>query len=178
MASQCPNNAALYCDGGESRSRAITPDESGRVYRCGTVGKVPVSDILLDTGATRTLVREDLVQPEQRVEGKVTIRCAHGDAVTYPLAAVQIGVGEQEFAVLAGVSRTLPTSVLLGRDVPGLMPLLQSGTPRAEEEPSLPRDDVLAVTTRAQARAQEQERTLTTEKEKLSGTPVDQQPSC
>ena len=83
MASQCPNNAALYCDGVEPRDGTMPPDEWGGVYHQGTVGKVPLADILLDTGATRTLEQVDLIQPEQRVEGKVTIRCAHGDTVTY-----------------------------------------------------------------------------------------------
>ena len=157
MASQCPNNAALYCEEGEPKGQTTSPERQGVVYRRGMVEGVPVTDMLLDTGTTRTMVREDLVPPKKRVEGKVAIRCVHGDSVDYPLAVVQIGVGGQEFAVLAGVASTLPASMLLGRDVPELMQLLQNVTQRTEEESSHPRDDVLAVTTRAQARTQAQE---------------------
>ena len=27
----------------------------------------------------------------------ITIRCAHGDTVTYPLADIQIGIGDEDF---------------------------------------------------------------------------------
>lgn len=56
------------------------------------VEQVPVKDILLNTGTTRTLVCEDLVPAEQIVEGKVTIRCAQGDIVTYPLTKITVQV--------------------------------------------------------------------------------------
>ena len=37
-------------------------------------------DIVLDTGCSRTMVRQDLVAEEKLLEGEaVTIRCAHGD---------------------------------------------------------------------------------------------------
>ena len=53
-----------------------------------------MSDILLDTGCSRTLVRRDLVPSKNMQEGDVvTIRCAHGDTVLYPLTDVEVEVG-------------------------------------------------------------------------------------
>ena len=88
----------------------------GALYRSGTIDGKPVKDILLDTGCTRTLVHQKLI-PREKTSGEVIIRCAHGDEVSYPLAQVEIAVGGQVLAVEAGVSRTLPVSVLLGTDV-------------------------------------------------------------
>ena len=68
----------------------------GDVYRSGCVNGMQVGDIILDTGASRTLVRGDLVPTHAMLEEEVTIRCAHGDAITYPLAQVTISVGPHQ----------------------------------------------------------------------------------
>ena len=52
------------------------------------------TDIFVDTGATQTLVRKDLVSEDDILDGEVTIRCAHGDEASYPLAAVKINIGD------------------------------------------------------------------------------------
>jgi len=84
-----------------------------------------VSDIVLDTGCTRTLVHRDLVSEGKLVKGEfVTIQCAHGDAVAYPLADVDLEIERRVVTVEAAVSETLPQSVLLGTDVPELLSLL------------------------------------------------------
>ena len=79
----CPNLVVvlgvLYCDQAETRPR--------RVCRHGTVNGIFCTDILVDTGATKTLVRKELVSNEDILDGETTIRCAHGDIVSYPLAA-------------------------------------------------------------------------------------------
>ena len=56
--------------------------------RAGMVEGRRVGGILLDTGCTQTLVRQDLVPEEKRIEGTTQIRCAHGDIISYPLAEV------------------------------------------------------------------------------------------
>ena len=106
---------------------------------------------MLDTGASRTLVREDLVPPQAIREGSsVTIRCAHGHTVTYPLAQISISVGSQQaMTVTVAISRTLPASVLLGRDVLKLKELILGNR---EEQPPQDPEPVLAVTTRAEAK--------------------------
>ena len=94
--------------------------------RCGTICGTPVKDILLDTGSTRTLVKKELAPRNRMVDAEVAIRCAHGNTIVYPLADVEIKIGGQN-TVQAGVSDTLPVPVLLGRDVPELLPLVSTG---------------------------------------------------
>ena len=150
----------LYCraEKGRKVEEALKLKESqvsGAVYRQGAVEGKSVMDILLDTGCSRMLVREDLVPTRKILEKKVTIRCAHGNTVCYPLAEVELLVGGRRIAVEAGISKTLPASVLLGTDVPQMMDLLM--VKDAPVQPNAKEDEALAVTTRAQARQQAEE---------------------
>ena len=64
--------------------------EQGLLCR-GTVKGKAVKDIQLDTGCSRTVVRSDLIDKRKIVDGEfVTIQCAHGDTVSYPLAQVEL----------------------------------------------------------------------------------------
>ena len=93
--------------------------------REGLVEGQAVTDILLDTRCSQTLVKSDLVPTAKRVEGDaVTIRFAYGDTVLYPLPEVEMVVDGIPLQVEAAVSDTLPVSVLLGTDVPELNILL------------------------------------------------------
>lgn len=123
------------------------------VRRAGAVEGNRAENILLDTGCSRTLVRQELVPKEKLLDGEaVAIRCAHGDTVLYPLAQVEVSVGGRTLEVRAAVSETLPMDVLLGTDVPELGKLLGMNVEQS---------DALAVTTRAQAKQQaESERDL------------------
>ena len=57
--------------------------------RRGVVEGTAVHDIILDTGCLRTMIHQDSVPAEKRVSGEaVTLWCAHGDVVLYPLANV------------------------------------------------------------------------------------------
>ena len=145
---KCPKNVGLYCDEGSTQA----PSVNGRgVYRTGCVNGMQVEDIILDTGASRTLVREDLIPPYAMNDGEVTITCVHGDTITYPTAQINVSVGShQDMTVRAAVSKTLPAAVLLGRDVPQLMDLLES---ESKEHLACSADStlVLAATTEAQA---------------------------
>ena len=118
-----------------------------------------VKDIQLDTGCTRTVVRSDLVDKRKIVGGEVvTIQCAHGDIVSYPVATVEIVVDGKQITVEAAVSDTLPRSVLLGTDVQELSDLLGQ-----------PKDSSFVVLTRNQARRKQQEDEELQRKEKESG---------
>ena len=77
-----------------------------------------VNDILLDSGFSWTLVSQQLVPQEELLEGRqaVTVRCAHGNTVLYPLAEVDMEVNRVPVRVEAAL-RTLPMSVLLRADV-------------------------------------------------------------
>ena len=84
------------------------------VCRNGTVEGCYVEDIILEPGCTRMLVHQDLIPRDMETRGEVIIRSAHGDEVSYPVAKVEITVGDSIMQVEAGVSCTLPVSVLLG----------------------------------------------------------------
>ena len=71
------------------------------------------------------MVHKTWVPPHKRKEGNaVTIRCAHGDTVFYPLADVNVEVDGLPITVEAAVSETLHASVLLRTDIPELTTLL------------------------------------------------------
>ena len=144
ISAQCPEKASLFCGGGIGRT----------VARTGLVEGVEVSDVLLDTGCTRTMVRSDLVPENKLLPGEaVTVRCAHGDTVLYQLADVEIKLEGLSLCVKAAVSDGLPVSVLLGTDVPELGQLLQIN-PMSTHTRGL---DHALVLTRAQARRQDEE---------------------
>ena len=52
--------------------------------------------------------------------GRVSIRCAHGDVVSYALAKVSMRIEGRRIQVQAGGAPNLPVPVLLGTDVPEL----------------------------------------------------------
>ena len=61
------------------------------IFLAGNIEGQAVTDVCLDTGCTRTMVREDLAPAEKLLEGdSIAICCAHGDTVVYPLARIQV----------------------------------------------------------------------------------------
>ena len=134
----------MYC--GKTRG------DVDRARRHGTINGVYCTDILVDTGATQTLVRKDLVTDDDILDGEVAIRCAHGDTSSYPLAAVKIHIGGKDIITTAGVSSTLPASALLGWDVPELLDFIAEGQNVRNNA------DALAVMTRLRRRQQEEGR--------------------
>ena len=68
-------------------------------------------------GTNQSLVHSDLITEEDVIDQFTTIRCMHGDEVSYPLAVVKVGIGEQEILMNAAVSDTLPRASLLGWDM-------------------------------------------------------------
>lgn len=160
IAVNCPGAKTMFCDGTQRRKRRSYP----RAVQPGLVEGVAVSDIMLDTGSNRTLVRRDLVPAQKMVEGEIPIRCAHGDIITYPIAVVEIEIGGRHYAVEAGVVDGLPVSALLGWDNPDLEDLLQQKT-EPEQEP----ENAMAVTTRAQMKKREEEAAIQDERDRNSG---------
>jgi len=141
LAMNCPS---LYAG-------VVVPEGGGlssRLIRSGRVEGTLVEDILLDTGCSRTIIREHLVPQDKIQSGHyVNIQCAHGDAVLYPTAKIELEVGGKAIQVEAALSPNLPSSVLLGTDVVELPQLLSQSGP-AEE-------DCLMVTTHAQSKRAE-----------------------
>ena len=60
------------------------------------------------------LVRSYLIPEEKMNAEELSIRCAHGDMVIYPLAEIEIAVDGRSLTVEAAVADKLPVSVLLG----------------------------------------------------------------
>ena len=134
------------------------------VNRRGTIDGRPVDDIILDTGCSRTMVRQDLLPPHYQTTGtSVQIRCVHGDVTTYPLAKVHLEIGGVGVEAIAAVSRTLPVSALVGTDIPQLGPLINtSPNPNAANHWAL-------VVTRAQAKRNAAEEDDNCQRDQQSG---------
>ena len=120
MARQCPGNA-LVCTDRAEQSQPVTG-----ATEAGVIEGWYVKNIVLDTGCSRTLVKKELVDVKKMLPGQmVSVRCAHGDAVQYPLATLSMDVKGHPIQVVAAVSETLPAAALLGTDVPELVQLLE-----------------------------------------------------
>lgn len=146
VAMRCPDRVLLCVNGSRGRwSRRVCLEGQG-VSRKGVVEGCCVSDIVLDTGCSQMLVRQDLVPPEEKVlEGEVvTIRCAHEDEV-FSLAEVDVEVDGKLSGVEAAVS------VLLGTNAPELAGLLNGVAGERVKQP----EDVLVVMTLAGAKRQQ-----------------------
>ena len=165
MARSSPSNS-YFC----SDSRTVVPEPQDWVQgvgRSGTVEGIAVNSILLDTGCSRTLVHKYLVPEDRFLEGEaVTIRCAHGDTVLYPLARVKLEIDGHQIVMEAAISENLPMDVLLGTDVPELPKLLGAGVLPAGEEPVA---DAMAVSTRGQMKQRETNQRIQEEKDTASG---------
>ena len=93
------------------------------------------------------------MEEEQWLEGESTIiQCAHGDAIAYPLAAMELEIQGKPLLANAAVSDTPPQSVLVGTDVPGMLEMLQMR--QSIEEWEEPLQKALAVMTRSRAQGQ------------------------
>lgn len=77
----------------------------------------------------------------------VTIRCAHGDTVQYPLITNSVEVDGLCFSVCAVVSGTLPVSLLLGTDVSALGNLLQTPVLKGASEQTVAISEPARMTT-------------------------------
>ena len=127
---------------------------------------VHVDRIVVDTGCSQTMVRQDLVPERKVLEGDVvTIRCAHGDTLLYPVAQLDLEIEGRPMCVKAAVSKTLQVPVLLGTDVPELRQLLGAALDLTH-----PQVEECMVVIRARAIQQLQEDTTMRSKEQQSGT--------
>lgn len=70
IALKCPSSAALFCEESESTDHSNPSEDKEEVFRLGILEGVPVGNILLDTGGTRTLVQGSLLLQQCLVEGK------------------------------------------------------------------------------------------------------------
>ena len=89
-----------YCCQPEQRAVA-SPRTTPDVVVTGVVNGYQVSNIVVDTACAQTMIHQDLVPDSKLVRQCVTIRCAHGDELQYPLADVEIEVGDYIYYVRA-----------------------------------------------------------------------------
>ena len=132
---------AYFCQ--PAQPAVASPHTTPEVVVTGVVNGYQVSNIVVDTACAQTMIHQDLVPDSKLVRQCVTIRCAHGDELQYPLADVEIEVGDYIYYVRAAVSDRLPRPVLLGRDIPDLCQLLPHNTGHPK--------DVCLVTTHSQS---------------------------
>ena len=163
ISTKCPSSA-MFCKLEQQSPVCQSGSKTTSVCRSGQVEGIHVDQIVLDTGCSRTMVRQDLVPRNKLIEGDaVTIRCAHGDTVLYPVAQLELLVDGVPVCVEAAVSKSLPVQVLLGTDVPELHQLLGDSIMSRQVENSM------MVVTHTQAMRQVQEDATTRSKECESG---------
>ena len=105
-------------------SRESTTGSSATTFHIPGVVEGRNVPVLVDTGCSYTLVRDDLVDPGKLdPEATVRVRCCHGDTRTYPTADVQVTIDGVDHHVRAGVLPDLLQPILLGHDV-GVLPQL------------------------------------------------------
>ena len=98
---------------------SVENTEAGdREYMCQGLGEGKSAELLVDSGASCTLVHQALVAPEKiNTDDQLRIKCANGDSVFYPTANIEINIDGKLYQVCTGVSPSLPRPVLLGRDI-------------------------------------------------------------
>ena len=85
----------------------------------GTVNGVPTDWIVLDIGASTTIVHQRIVSEKEYTGDVITIMDSGGTTWLYPKVWVTIQLqGNQEFSQKVALSEVVPEDVLLGRDVP------------------------------------------------------------
>ncbi|CAM4631962.1 unnamed protein product [Lepidochelys olivacea] len=89
------------------------------------VAGVPVVG-LVDLGYGQTLVRQALFSDPQQTVGEVRIQCIHGDVKSYPTVRVPITVHGVMQLMNVAVASSLAYPVILGRDWPDFVEVLQS----------------------------------------------------
>ena len=134
-----------------------------------------VKDVVLDTGTTRTFVRDSLVARNRSLIKFVSVQCMHGDYAPYPLAKVEVVIEGKSYFMETAVVMKLPTSMLLERDVPELVRI-------GSAEPTGTVEEALTTVMRAQAKrknesaAKEKEKDAGVACKNLSKMPVTQDP--
>ena len=142
---------------------AKPPAKQSGLTRSGSVEGQAVSNILIDTGCSQSIVREELVPQERLLGEAVTIRCAHGDVVLYPLAMVEIQMDNRTMELQVAVSDTLPVDVLLGTDAPGFATILDGASSIQETK------EAMVVTTRSRKQQKQEEDEQSRDRERDCG---------
>uniref|UniRef100_A0A8C5PR58 Gypsy retrotransposon integrase-like protein 1 n=1 Tax=Leptobrachium leishanense TaxID=445787 RepID=A0A8C5PR58_9ANUR len=97
---------------------------------------------LVDSGSALTLVAGGLVKPNHVQNHKTMgVLCVHGCTVRYPTAPIEVVVQGRLIKMSAVVVKRLPYPLIIGRNFPDFLTLLQSpGTPK-EADPEVEQGD-------------------------------------
>ena len=75
---------------------------------------IHMTDVILNSGCSPAMVRQDLVSSSKRLSSKtVIVRCNHSDIVLYSLSEVSMELDGVQLRMKAATSATLPVLVLL-----------------------------------------------------------------
>lgn len=74
---------------------------------------------LVDSGSSQTLVRSECLG--SLIQGKVRVRCIHGDAREHPEIDLVVEIENQSYVLFVGIVEQAPYPVILGRAVPILV---------------------------------------------------------
>ena len=91
-----------------------------RATVCGSIGGHSFKNILLDTGATQTVIKRELVDPHYFTGEHKVARSFNGNQQSFPLAKTSVRVDGAEHDLDVLVADELCYDALLGRDVPEL----------------------------------------------------------
>ncbi|XP_053090965.1 uncharacterized protein LOC128318532 [Pangasianodon hypophthalmus] len=103
---------------------------------------------LLDTGSSVSLLKRSHM-PHVPFVKLVTVQCVHGDVKQYPQTDVNVCVQDQIYMLNVAIVDDLPADMILGRDLPVLTELLQSGKDCVNTSANV----ACPVVTRAQVKA-------------------------
>lgn len=143
---ECPNQVG----------RVVSPVRQASLRVDGRVG-IHECQMTIDTGAQKTVVKADMVKPEEYTGNSIRLVGFDGGAVTVPLAKVWLHIGDYVIKHVVAVCKNPPEQALLGLDIGILDYLMQ--LEREQREQSEASKLSVNTTTRAQAKAQkEQER--------------------
>ena len=121
----------------------------------GKIGKVPCS-MLVDTGAEKTVVSAELVQPEQYLGKTIPLIGFDGGKMHAPIAKVWIKVGEYGISAEVAVISNAPEMVYLGVDL-GITKYLLELHERQAVEKMYGRQTISAITRELDRREKEEE---------------------
>uniref|UniRef100_A0A669EG75 Gypsy retrotransposon integrase-like protein 1 n=1 Tax=Oreochromis niloticus TaxID=8128 RepID=A0A669EG75_ORENI len=129
-------------EGQEDEVESLAPSSQHERTTCVFIEEKPCV-ALLDSGSSRTLVRQECLPRDASFCGKVKVWCVHGNDVDYPIANINIQIDGKLYLLSVGVMSKLPYQVVLGRDLPILRDLIARGE---EINPSVTAESMVAVT--------------------------------
>ena len=141
----------------------VSTEVSQKVVMDGHIGETPISRILIDTGADRTIVRSNLVPEEARTGESVSLECLSHDVLLLPLAIAEVEVAGRTAELKVALTNDLAYNVVLGTNFPYIWDV-------GREE--LYKGAVAMVRTQAQTKANKEAEEADVQKDTDSGAQI------